>query len=576
MHYPNMARRRRVPILLSIALALILSMVLLLPARMALASLIIVNPGESIQAAIDGATAGDTIQINPGTYTESIVLAKAVNLLGTDRATTIIQAPANSRVLQVDGAVVSSAISISGLTFSGGSLPTGGTPNCNTDCGAGIYIINGAQPDLADLIVEDNEATQGAGIYSETDLTIRTSIIRDNSTGNDGGAGIYVDANAYVYNSTLRNNQAGDGSGGGLYVTGDLDTSDMWLDKNGAGDGGGAYIQGSTFMTRGLLTDNTAFDTAGAMFILGDAHILAAHINGNHADTVGAIRSANMFMDDSTVINNYSIDMIGGIQTSGGVIEKTLFGNNRSTDSVAGALGVRGNVTVDSCVFTENKSLTTGAAIRYDGTGLTPGTLTVINTFFRDNETLDGTYAVIATRLGDTRITNVTMADDDGNEVAISQENGNLIALNTLITGFDTGLQAPTPATATEDYNLYYNNVTDFAGLIANGFNSIFGQDPLLPLYDFDALQDTSPAIDAGNDGVCPDYDRRMTPRPIDGDANGTAICDIGSYEHQLETLAVGFVSAETQAQSNLAAIGMALFALIGTTFLLITTRPQR
>ena len=66
-----------------------------------------------------------------------------------------------------------------------------------------------------------------------------------------------------------------------------------------------------------------------------------------------------------------------------------------------------------------------------------------------------------------------------------------------------------------------------------------------LPNY---ALLLGSPAIDAGDNAGCPTDDQRGVARPKDGNADGTATCDIGAYEYQADPLITDFGPATATA----------------------------
>jgi hypothetical protein len=55
-----------------------------------------------------------------------------------------------------------------------------------------------------------------------------------------------------------------------------------------------------------------------------------------------------------------------------------------------------------------------------------------------------------------------------------------------------------------------------------------------------------SVAIDGALNGPCTTNDQRGAPRPRDGDDNGSAICDIGSYEAPPIIFTDGFESGDT------------------------------
>ena len=68
------------------------------------AATLCVNPGsvsgcfKTIGAAVAAASAGDTIQVAPGTYSEDVTIGKSLSLIGANSANTIIDARGNRTV----------------------------------------------------------------------------------------------------------------------------------------------------------------------------------------------------------------------------------------------------------------------------------------------------------------------------------------------------------------------------------------------------------------------------------------------------------------------------------------------
>lgn len=112
------------------------------------------GPGNytSIQSAIDAANPGDTIFVYIGTYYESIVIDKSIDLIGEDKETTIIDAEKNGHVVvilsnyvTVDGFTVRNGDSYLGFKLDGSIASNNIIRNCiiynNFD---GIYMWEGA------------------------------------------------------------------------------------------------------------------------------------------------------------------------------------------------------------------------------------------------------------------------------------------------------------------------------------------------------------------------------------------------------------------------------------------------
>ncbi len=280
-------------------------------------STIVVNPGGSIQTALNGANPGDTVQLNPGTYTESLTLSTAVNLVGTNAATTIIQAQPGQRVITVTGAAVNANVLIAHLTLQGGDVD-GGT-DCPQYCGGGMLITETAQPQLQNLVWRNNAAGQGGGLYAAASLTVTGGLFTNNrsdgfgggvnieSSGGPGGyrlvlsstqfisnaagswgGGAFVFGTALVHNGWFERNQCGSGCyGGGLISQYLTMTNTSFYTNTSVTGGGGAYSTVYAEVTGGVFQGNISFGTGGGLEVRTEGHVTGTQFISNSAQTRG-------------------------------------------------------------------------------------------------------------------------------------------------------------------------------------------------------------------------------------------------------------------------------------------------
>jgi CSLREA domain-containing protein len=483
----------------------------------------------------DPGSGSDTITVPAGTYTLSITgagedgnssgdidITDHLTLNGDGSISTTIDANQLDRVFHIHANTV---VHINDLAI------TGGLVTDDDDDGGGLLNSNGSLTLTNSLIshnvVSGAGARGGGGVASiastgATSTSIVSTEIYSNtsySTAGDGGTsggGVYASSMAdltaqlTISNSIIHNNLAKT-SGGGVYGI-----------YRGSGTG-----QMSVTIERSEIDSNITKENGGGVRLsleLGNIDQLKARII------------------DSTLSNNIA----EGFQSSGGVgggmytdgetlfLRSTAYGN-RAIKNAPDSLGSGGGIGNLGLLEVINSTISDNHA-----EGIRESTISVVG--------IGGGIASVSFRsTATTIITNSTLADNT------ATENGGGIATvtvpsqgtGTATTTFENTIVADNSAVS--DANCF----NDLGVQISNGNNLEDGDtcdftqiddqintNPLLgPLQDnggdtlTHALLTGSPAIDAVKDALCPATDQRGSPRPEDGEGDGTAICDIGSYE---------------------------------------------
>ena len=236
----------------------------------------------TLQACINGSSAGDTINIQPGLYNNtSVTLNKAVSLIGAGASSTILQASPGQRVLNVT-AVMNAPTQISDLTIQGG--------NAGLGTGGGIFLASGAQPIIQNVIVNGNSGVSGGGIFASSPITLTNVSLTANSATNGNGGGMYAASNVYASNCTIQANTViTNGYGGGILAAGNFVGTNVNFIANSVTngyDGGGLYVSGSVTLTGGQFTSNRTtkykgYGGGGGLMAFGRANITGTQFKGN-------------------------------------------------------------------------------------------------------------------------------------------------------------------------------------------------------------------------------------------------------------------------------------------------------
>jgi parallel beta-helix repeat protein len=153
----------------------------------------IVNPGESIQDAINNASIGDTIFVHKGTYYENVLINKSISLIGEEKEFTIINGSGIGSVISIKG--VNNVI-VKGFTLmESGSIPLY----------SGMQIESSSSSNISDNIILNNY--NGISLFN----SYKTVICDNEILRNNYGISLYSSFNNLVKNNIISSNEYGIG-----------------------------------------------------------------------------------------------------------------------------------------------------------------------------------------------------------------------------------------------------------------------------------------------------------------------------------------------------------------------------
>ncbi len=308
---------------------------------------------QSISAAVSGVSAGDTINVQGGVYSESVTITKPLSLIGTGNGT-IINAIGLSNGIFINGMAAAPAAGIKGVIISGLSVQNANfegilaanaseitiTNNTVTGNNRSLNITAGACPGIpAFETSEGDDCGEGIHLMAVDHSIISGNIVKNNSGGilitDETGAshdnliwGNTVTNNPFDCGITLASHPPYSATGlmlpPGVYhntIASNISTNNG-LQLPGAGAGVGIFAPGpgnknygnvvinNTLTGNGLpgvTMHNHAFVPMAPAPNLNDNMIVGNIISGNAADTEDAATPA------TAGINLYSVAPVTGL-----------------------------------------------------------------------------------------------------------------------------------------------------------------------------------------------------------------------------------------------------------------------
>lgn len=350
---------------------------------------------------------------------------------------------------------------------------------------------------------------------------------------------------------------------------------DLTIDAGGqVADGPVLFFTASSTISSLRMVNAVSTGDGGAIRNNAPLEVRNMVFENNRALAGGAILGfADLIVDRTIIRGNFATQFSGGGLRFAGSEKTLVLRRSLIQDNAAiGEFSTGGGVSITGIGHTSEISESTFIGNRADGENREGGglrdvsqTLYLTNSTFFDNAATGSGGGVALTGF-DQFVANVTISGNtaDSDNDGVGNGGGGYflngpVFRNSIIAGNeDRGGEAPDCFAFADSDG--YNLIGIDAG--CSGFSAINNDqvgspgspiDPMLGPPTLEggptatmALLAGSPALDAGNPGGCVDalgapllVDQRGAPRPADGDGDSTAVCDVGAYELNIDSIFV-------------------------------------